>query len=85
MVALLCCAAINFVAGFYILDSPQPWAALGTIAVCLAGLGLTLGLVWLLRRRGRWPAFLPGALLGWGVAAVSEGVCYLSLKNMSMH
>jgi hypothetical protein len=75
-------AAFNFFGGFLVLDVNTRWVSVLLAGlVCVAGLVPFLRLGLSLRRRGRWPAFLPGVLAGWGVAALVEGICYAGLSR----
>ena len=83
-VGFITCAAatlaLNFVGGWIIfgtggIEHGGPLVAV-VCALPLVGFGL-FGRS--LRRRGRWPGFLVGALLGWGGAALVEGLCFLAV------
>jgi hypothetical protein len=73
---------LNFFGGFAVLSADPHWARILLAAlVCLLGLVPFLLLGLSLRRRGRWTAFLPGALAGWGVAALLEGWCFADMAG----
>lgn len=85
LVGFLTCAlvtmAANLVGGLVMAadNVPNGHHGLPATLVCaapLVGFGL-FGRA--LRRRGRWPGFLPGALAGWAVAALVEGMCFAAL------
>jgi hypothetical protein len=73
-------AAMNFAGGFLLLNVNNGFgrAALAA-AICAIPVVIFYGAASGPRRRGRWPTFLPAAMIGWGVAALIEGVCYMSL------
>jgi hypothetical protein len=74
--------ALNFLGGFAVLSAGSRGARVYVAAlVCLLGLVPFLLLGLSLRRRGRWMAFLPGVLAGWGVAALLEGICYADMTR----
>jgi hypothetical protein len=73
---------LNFFGGFAVLSADSHWVRIFLAAlVCLLGLVPFLLLGLSLRRRGRWTAFLPGALAGWGVAALLEGWCFVDISR----
>ena len=73
---------LNFFGGFAVISTDAGWGRAAVAAVvCLLGLVPFFPLALSLRRRGRWPAFLPGVLAGWGVAALLEGICYAGMAG----
>lgn len=78
-------AAFNFGSGFAAASFTRQemlGAILVTLMIVLVPLFLFGMLGWNLRRRGVWPAFLPGALAGWAVAFLVEGFCFVSLMGL---
>ena len=74
---------LNFLGGFAVLSTGSRSARLLlAVLVCVAALVPFLLLGLSLRRRGRWAAFLPGALAGWGVAALLEGICFANTTGV---
>ena len=75
--------ALNFLCGLAVIElSGTRLSLLLPLVVCLVLLAAILWIGRALRRRGRWPAFLPAALVGWGMAALVEGLCIAVLLGL---